>query len=35
MSAYESTILDGEKTLCSLNGELDGVIYKGITLIEA
>ena len=32
MSAYESTILDGEKTLCSLNGELDGVIYKGITL---
>ena len=32
MSAYESTILDGEKTLCSLNGELDGVTYKGIVL---
>ena len=32
MSAYESTIVDGEKTLCSLNGELDGVIYKGIVL---
>ena len=32
MSAYESTILDGEKTLCSLNGELDGVVYKNITL---
>ena len=32
MSAYESTILDGEKTLCSLNGELDGIIYKNITL---
>ena len=32
MSAYESTILDGEKTLCSLNGELDGVVYKNIVL---
>ena len=32
MSAYESTILDGEKTLCSLNGELDGVVYKNIIL---
>ncbi len=32
MSAYESTILDGEKTLCSLNGELDGIVYKNITL---
>jgi hypothetical protein len=32
MSAYESTILDGENTLCSLNGELDGVVYKNIVL---
>ena len=32
MSAYESTILDGENTLCALNGELDGLEYKGFTL---
>jgi len=32
MSAYESTIMDGERTLSSLNGELDGLIYKGVPL---
>ena len=30
--AFQWTFVDAEKTLASLNGELDGVVYKGITI---
>lgn len=29
-AAFQITLLDAEKTLGSLNGELDGIIYKGV-----
>lgn len=29
-AAFQITLLDAEKTLTSLNGELDGIVYKGM-----
>ena len=32
MHAFEVTLIDAEAVLCDINGELDGVVYKGVTV---
>lgn len=32
-NAFDITLVDAEVVLCDINGELDGVVYKGVTVL--
>jgi hypothetical protein len=32
-NAFDTTLVDAEVVLCDINGELDGIVYKGITVM--